>query len=481
MRERSSLGTRLTLLLTVVASIALVVLGGVTLWALNAHFEAQDQGTLHSHLQQARLMIAPVDDAAGLATLPTQFHQAFASHHDLAIRVLDANGRTLFEQNATGMPADWWRHPNETHPVATMTWREGEHAWRGSAMRMSLSMDGAAPLTVAMALDIHHHELFTTNFRHALMGYVLLTAAGCALLAWWAVRQGMKPLRVMGAKAARIGAGQLDERMPVDEGPAELAELARSLNAMLARLQGAFERITGFSSDIAHELRTPLSNLLTQTQVVLSQPRSAAAYRDVLASNAEELERLSRTVADMLLLAKAEHGSLLPSRETVSLGDEVRALFEFYEALAEDRGVRLRVAGDAMVYGDRLMLRRALSNLLSNALRHTPRNGAIDVFVEDQKSQVRLAVRNDGEPIPPTVLPRLFERFYRADQDRSRPSGASDGAGLGLAIIQAIVQAHGGRIGAAASDAAGNTFEITLPRNASGSGAGSSLGGRAEA
>ena len=476
MMERSSLGTRLTVLLTVAASVALVVLGGVTLWALDHHFEAQDQGSLHSHLQQARLMIAPVDDAAALATLPAQFHQAFASHHDLAIRVLDAGGRTLFEQNATAMPVDWWRHPNDTHPAATMTWREGEHAWRGSAMLMPLSMAGVAPLTVAMALDIHHHELFITNFRHALMGYVLLTAAGCALLAWWAVRQGMKPLRVMAAKAARIGSGQLDERMPVDEGPAELADLAQSLNAMLASLQGAFERITGFSSDIAHELRTPLSNLLTQTQVVLSQTRSAAAYRDVLASNAEELERLSRTVADMLLLAKAEHGSLLPSRESVSLGDEVRALFEFYEALAEDRGVVLRAAGDAMVSGDRLMLRRALNNLLSNALRHTPRGGAIDVVVEDQGPQVRLAVRNDGTPIPPPALPRLFERFYRADQDRSRPSGAGDGAGLGLAITQAIVQAHGGSIGAA-SGVAGNTFEITLPRHANGSGAEKSRGG----
>ena len=170
-------------------------------------------------------------------------------------------------------------------------------------MLMPVSMSGAAPLTVAMALDIHHHETFISNFRKALIGYVLLTALGCAVLAWWAVRQGLKPLTAMQEKAALIGSGQLDVRMPVDEGPSELAELAASLNAMLARLHDAFERLTRFSSDIAHELRTPLSNLLTQTQVGLSQPRSTADYQEILASNSEELERLSRTVADMLLLA----------------------------------------------------------------------------------------------------------------------------------------------------------------------------------
>jgi two-component system heavy metal sensor histidine kinase CusS len=332
-------------------------------------------------------------------------------------------------------------------------------------MLMPVSMSGAAPLTVAMALDIHHHETFISNFRKALIGYVLLTALGCAVLAWWAVRQGLKPLTAMQEKAALIGSGQLDVRMPVDEGPSELAELAASLNAMLARLQGAFERLTRFSSDIAHELRTPLSNLLTQTQVGLSQPRSTADYQEILASNSEELERLSRTVADMLLLAKAEHGRLLPSREPVALGHEVRALFEFYEALADDRGVTLHASGDATVMGDRLMLRRAVSNLLSNALRYTPRAGTVEVRIDERGGEVRLAVENNGTPIAPDVMERLFERFYRAEQDRSHSIGEGEGAGLGLAITQAIVQAHGGRIQAYA-EAEGNVFEIFLPPSA---------------
>ena len=201
---------------------------------------------------------------------------------------------------------------------------------------------------------------------------------------------------------------------------------------------------------------------MTQTHVALAQPRDAAAYREVLASNAEELERLSRTVADMLFLAQAEHGELLPSRQPVALGAEVRALFDFYEALAEDRGIALRLQGDGTVLGDSLMLRRAIGNLLSNALRYTPRGGAIDVSVAPRDGQVVLRVRNDGTPIAAEALPRLFERFYRAEPDRSHAQGQGDGAGLGLAITQAIVQAHGGRISARA-DEAGNTLEVVLP------------------
>lgn len=472
-KNRPSLTTRLTLLFALVASVALTVLGGVTLLALNLHFETQDRGTLHSHMQQARALLSRVDNTGALAALPAQLQAAFASHHDLAVRVQGAYAQTLFDQQSAGMPTRLLAHPATAHPVPLLTWQEpanhdsheGARLWRGSAMMMPLPMEGAAPLTVAMALDIHHHEAFIASFRNALLSYVGLAALACALLGWWAARQGLKPLGVMRAQAGRIGAGQLDARMPVSQGPAELAELAAALNAMLARLQEQFTRLTAFSSDIAHELRTPLSNLMTQTQVALGQARSAPEYREVLASNAEELERLSRTVADMLFLAKAEYGGLLPTREPVALHEEVRALFEFYEALAEDRGVQLRLHGEASVPGDRLMLRRAIGNLLSNALRYTPAGGDIDVTIEvapDDNDTVHLAVRNDGAPIAADELPRLFERFYRAEKDRSHASGHSDGAGLGLAITQAIVQAHGGRI-STRSEEYGNVFETRLP------------------
>lgn len=458
----AALGTRLTLLLATVASSALAVLGGVTLWSLDEHFIAQDRGILHSQLQQARLLIAQVDDDVALAALPARLRTAFAAQSGLAVRVQLAGQPPLFEQHAASLAGATLVPQSDVHPAPLEYWHADGSAWRGSALLMPLPLADSPPLAVSMALDIDHHEIFIARFRHALIGYVLLTALGCALLAWWAVRRGLQPLQAMRAQATRIGAGELDARMPVTAAPAELAELASSLNAMLAQLQGAFERLAAFSSDIAHELRTPLSNLLMQTQVALSQPRSSATYRDVLASNAEEIERLGRTVADMLLLAKAEHGHLLPSRAPVALAAEVHALFEFHEALAEDRGVLLHLHGAATVDGDRLMLRRALGNLLSNALRHTPRGGSIEVRITQAGHEVRLAVHNTGAPIPAERLPHLFARFYRAEADRSRQAGDGDGTGLGLAITRAIVEAHGGRIGAS-SAVDGNTFTLRLP------------------
>ena len=247
--------------------------------------------------------------------------------------------------------------------------------------------------------------------------------------------------------------------------PSELEELARTLNAMLARLQDSFQRLSDFSSDLAHELRTPVSNLLTQTQVVLSKRRDVEAYQDVLASNAEEFERLSRIISDMLFLAKADNNLLTPSKDDVELSAEVNSLFEFYEALAEEKGLILTCHGQGNVAGDQLMLRRAINNLLSNAIRHSPQGGAIDVDIAaGDGGGTTLSVTNSGETIPPEHLPRLFDRFYRTDSSRQR---FSDGAGLGLAITRSILRAHRGEV--AATSASGLTrFTLRFPATTAG-------------
>ena len=243
--------------------------------------------------------------------------------------------------------------------------------------------------------------------------------------------------------------------------PPELIDLAIAFNDMLARLEGSFRRLSDFSSDLAHELRTPVSNLMTQTQVALSKTRSADQYREVLYSNLEEYERLARMIADMLFLAKADNGLIVPSSETVDLAAEVRDLFGFYEAFAEEQGVRLQLAGAGSISGDRLMMRRALSNLLSNALRHTARGGTVSVLIDQHKSgEIQLSVENPGEDIEPQHLPRLFDRFYRVDP--SRHKARSDGAGLGLAITKSIVEAHQGTISVSSSNGL-TFFAITFP------------------
>jgi two-component system heavy metal sensor histidine kinase CusS len=232
---------------------------------------------------------------------------------------------------------------------------------------------------------------------------------------------------------------------------------------MLGRLQDSFRRLSEFSSDLAHELRTPIASLMTQTQVALSRTRSAEEYREVLYSNAEEYERLARMISDMLFLAKSDHGLIVPRSKPIELSTEVRELFEFYDALADDRKVSLAAEGEGAVDGDPLMIRRAISNLLANAINHTPPGGAINVRIAlaDDRA-VRLSVENTGDGIAPEHLSRIFDRFYRVDPSRQR---STDGAGLGLAITKSIVTAHKGTV--EAHSAHGLTrFVIVFPARA---------------
>ena len=182
-------------------------------------------------------------------------------------------------------------------------------------------------------------------------------------------------------------------------------------------------------------------------------------YRDVLASNAEEFERLSRTIADMLFLAKADNKQLMPNQEPIELAEEVASLLEFYGMLAEEKEIQVTLVGKGVVTGDRLMLRRAVSNLLSNALRHTPNNGAVTIRISGHPSTVTLTVKNTGASIPAEHLPRLFDRFYRADSSRLR---TTEGSGLGLAITRSILLAHGGDVSVRSEEGI-TRFTLSLP------------------
>jgi len=229
----------------------------------------------------------------------------------------------------------------------------------------------------------------------------------------------------------------------------------------MARMEEAFNRLSDFSVDLAHELRTPISNLMMQTQVALSQPRTGAEYQETLASNVEEFERLSVMIADMLFIARAEQGLIVPRRQPVNLAVEVHHLIDFFDALADEKKVRLSLTGEGIVSGDALMLRRAIANLLSNALRHTPVGGEVRITLapDERGGGTRLTVENTGTSIPPEHLPKLFDRFYRADPSRHQEG---EGAGLGLSIARSIVRAHGGDLTAHASPTAGACFRMTL-------------------
>lgn len=460
---RSSLTLRLTLLFAAVSTTVLLLLGLLVGALAERHFEDMDKALLEGKLDLLRHALHNVRSAPQLEALPGQLDDALVGHQGLSVRVLAPGGEILYSSGDAGFPESLLATAPRQSAVPAVWSDVAGHRFRGLAVAARTGIPDVPPAVVAVATDISVHEHFMHAFRWALWSAVGAAALLSGFLGWIAAWRGLAPLKAMRRSAADITANRLDQRLPAAAIPAELAEVADTLNAMLGRLQEAFQRLSEFSSDLAHELRTPLSNLLTQTQVTLSKPRTSEDYQEVLASNAEELERLARTIADMLFLAKADNELAIPQREQVDLGQEIGGLFEFYEALAEERGIGLSREGEGRVSGDRLMLRRALNNLLSNALRHTPSGGHIVVRIgRPEASTVTLSVENTGQTIAPQHLPRLFDRFYRVAASRHGPA---EGAGLGLAITKSIVSAHGGEIDVR-SEADITTFNIRLPAEA---------------
>lgn len=272
------------------------------------------------------------------------------------------------------------------------------------------------------------------------------------------MHQGHAPLRFVSGKISAIGSDQLDLRLDPEQVPVELVELVNSFNTMIGRMEGAFNQLSNFSADIAHELRTPLTNIALHTEVGLSKDRDINEYREILYSNLEEYERLTNMINDMLTLAKTEYGLQKPILTDLNLNTETLELFDYFEAWAEERGVSLTREGICKTLrADRTMIKRALSNLLSNAIQHTRPGQSVTVRLRMAADGTRISVENPGTDIPADHLSKTFDRFYRAD-----PSRQGDGAGLGLAIVKSIVDIHHGNISASSENGI-TVFSILLP------------------
>jgi two-component system, OmpR family, heavy metal sensor histidine kinase CusS len=452
-----SLTARLAILFALLAVALLLGVGILLERAVDSHFDELDAYDLDAKMTVVGHLIGTTDDEEALELLPQRLKDAFAGHDNLAVVLRDADRVVIFGRRLSSFEPE--QLAGALVGGTERGWvRDGRH-FISRVREFQLPLPETPTLHAALALDITHHVHFLDGVRARLWFGVSVAAAFAALLGWLAARQGLAPLTRVTATARRLSAEQLGQRISQHDAPAEVRELAEAVNGMLDRLETSFRRLSDFSADIAHELRTPVSNLMTETQVALTRARSAEDYRETLHSNLEEFDRLARMISDMLFLAKADNGLLPRPGEAVALEAEARALLEFYEALADEQGVQLRLRGEATAVGDRLMLRRAISNLLSNALRHTAAGNTVEIEISRWESQAILKVCNPGAVIPADRLPLLFDRFHRADDSRS---GRGEGAGLGLAITRSIVETHGGHIDVQSADGF-TTFSLHLP------------------
>ncbi len=459
---RKSIARRLTLLFGGVSCAGFLVMGLYLSSAIEAHFETLDRETLESAVRRVQHALKTAGGLDELAQLHARLDSMMIGHDRISLWLATAAGQPVAADSEIAFPVEQtaaaFARATIERPVL-FTWERDGHLYRGMASLLASNTVTPAVLQVATAFNIDHHAQLGSTFVRVLWASVGGAILVSVLVGIFVVRGGMRPLRLLANHVREISSSQLNQRLSTDELPVELIEVAEAFNVTLERLDASFRRLSEFCADIAHELRTPVSNLLTQTQVMLSRSRSADEYRDVLASNAEELERLSRMVSDMLFLAKTDNGPAITVRESVELDSEVRELFDFYEALASEKSVIFSLKGDLIVEGDRLMLRRAINNLLSNAMRYAPQHTTIEVGLERAGDRGIISVTNYGTPISDAVRGRLFERFYRVDTARLRDS---DGTGLGLAIVAAIAEAHGGGVSVEGSSNS-NTFIVWLP------------------
>jgi two-component system heavy metal sensor histidine kinase CusS len=444
---RHSITLRLSLAFALLATLVFAALGAYLSRAADDHMAELDAHELLGKLALARHVGRQEPTPAALAA---RLGDALIGEHGVLVAV-DGQKGAIFnwpESPLAGQLAAAAGAVGETPSRLTLAGRDYR------VVAGSLQTAWGETARVVVGRDIRHHTDFLDQLQRdfwlALLAAALLTVVVGILIA----RRGVHPVRAIALTAGRISAGQLAKRIPEANVPPELAELVAAFNAMLGRLEESFQRLSDFSADLAHELRTPIHTLRMQTEVSLAKPRSDDEYRDLLASNLEEYERLSRMIADMLFLAKAEHGLIVPQREAIPLLDLGRQLFDYYGILAESQ--QLVLEGEELtVRGDRLMLQRAIGNLLLNAIQHTTAQGRVALSVEKRDGAAVITISNTGPAIPDTALRTIFERFIRADQ-------SGEGSGLGLAIARSIVVAHGGSI-AASSSGQRTEFAVILP------------------
>lgn len=327
--------------------------------------------------------------------------------------------------------------------------REGQHPLRTLYERVpGKGVRPAVDLWIGIDSEPYTHAL--QRFAVALWVAGALGVLLVAGLGYWIARLGLAPLRALSDEARSLSPQRLSQRLGTQALPAELGHLTHAFNGALDRLEAAYTRLDAFNADVAHELRTPLANLMGQTQVALSRPRDNAQLQDVMQSNLEELERLRAIVNDMLFLSRAGQGDIAMETRPVALADEVAAAGDFLEFLFEEAGLTLRIEGEATASIDPSLFRRALTNLLHNAVQHARPGTEVRVQLQAEGKGTRIAVLNEGDGIAAGHLPLLFERFYRVDQAREYRGERHHG--LGLSIVKAIAVLHGGDVFVASRD-----------------------------
>jgi two-component system heavy metal sensor histidine kinase CusS len=449
------------------AGLALVFLATLSLYlVLNSEFNKSTDLFLRDKVNVLRTMLKErTEDTEGLHE-EVELESAARKYEQFYILLSDQQGKVNLMTPGMSTALDLVKIQKidsaySTSPEA-MTGSNGKQ-FRVLATTAILEGSPGDLVTIHVAVDVSGKDAILKRFQFWFWITSALLVILFPLIGYQIARQGIRPVEEIATTARRITSSHLDERIVAEGYPYELASLAITFNDMLDRLEDSFERISLFSADIAHDLRTPVNNIRGEAEVALTRARTIDEYRDALESSLEEAVHLSSLIGDLLFLARTEsplnHLRLEPIDIVLLLG----GVREYYEASAADAGVTLAgivSTGPVITSVDKALIQRAVGNLISNAIACTPKGGSITMSTQIIDGSVRIEVSDTGEGIPEEALPRVFDRFFRVDPSRSKTSG---GTGLGLSIVQGIMQLHRGSVEIASNPGHGTQVILWLP------------------
>ncbi len=459
-----SITARIALLSTLSALFMLSVALGLLNFVLTHELERGSAQFLVGRVRELEMAVRVHGDD------PTRLHDEveveaglYRAAQDLVFyaRVLDGDGRVLLETPGMGEVAPQSRFAAADAQPTSWDTPDGRFLMLLSGGARSGGDDGP-PRVVQVAHDLTGQRALIRTYRRASLAVLCVAALIAASFGVLVARRGLRPLRQLARAAERIKPGQRNERLDATRWPRELRTPVDAFNGMQARIEHAFERLSQYSADLTHELRTPIQNLIGEAEVALSRERSPEEYREVLESSLEEYQRLSRMIHEMLFLARSENPQMQIARVRLDARCELEAVVDFFHVLAEEHGVSIDCAGQACVDADQLLFRRAVTNLLSNSLRHTPSGGRILVAVEAKDGVGAVVTVSDtGSGIVPEYLPRLCDRLSCAD--RLARGSQPQGTGLGLAIVKSITELHGGSLEVDSAVGRGTRVSLRFP------------------
>ncbi|MFN8006816.1 MAG: heavy metal sensor histidine kinase [Terriglobia bacterium] len=459
-----SLAARLTLWYAASAFALVLLATGFLYWGLVTNLDREDDQILVDTIQALRTLLR--DRPGDAAALKQEAELEWAAHRfvQIYVRIQEKGTHSIIETPGMGdelAPSLFPRSiavdvvPEESTQIVS---RSGK-PFRVLAAEATIGGSPHPTHVIHVALDRSHDEVLLIKYRRLLWLVLTLSLFVCSASGYGIARRGMRPVERIASAASQVRSTTLQKRIDVRGLPAELSVLAETFNDMLKRLDDSFTRLSRFSADIAHELRTPVNNMRGEAEVALSTARSLDEYREVLSSSLEECDRLSRMIDSLLFLSRTESFENPITREMVIVRLELETVREFYEAAASEAGITLRVScpGGLVAELNRTLFQRAVANLVSNALAHTAKGGSVHIGVTRGTDSLRVVVSDTGCGIPAEHLAHVFDRFYRVDRARSKTSG---GVGLGLAIVKSIAMLHGGL--AEISSEAGRGTEVSL-------------------